>query len=227
MQLNFTTIRLVAMSLAVVCAAFGSALAFASRAEAEGSTSGSPAPPQSRSSPAGEARRERSSGGEGISTTKTIAQRVPDSILVDQDGKTVRFYTDLVRGKVVVVSFIFTSCNLVCPMLGNSFSKLQKTLADRLGRDIHLITVTTDPINDTPERLREWSAKFGARRGWTLVTGEPKKVDELLIALTGTSSGPGEHSPGILIINDRTGALIREYGLGDGEKLIQVIDGTR
>jgi protein SCO1/2 len=226
MQLNFNATRLVAMSLAVVCAVGSGGLGIPGGAAADGSGIGSPSPPQSHSSPPADAGRERNSGG-GISTTETIARRVPDSVLVDQDGKTVRFYTDLVRGKVVVVSFIFTSCNLVCPMLGNSFSKLQKTLADRLGRDIHLITVTTDPINDTPDRLREWSAKFGARRGWTLVTGEPGNVDELLIALTGTSSGPSEHSPGILIINDRTGALIREYGLGDGEKLIQVIDRTR
>jgi cytochrome oxidase Cu insertion factor (SCO1/SenC/PrrC family) len=216
------------LSLAFVCCLFSRELAFPDRTAADGPAARSPSLAQSGSSAAGEARRAPTdSVGGRTSATETIAQRVPDSLLVDQDGKPVRFYTDLVRGKVVVVSFIFTSCNLVCPMLGNSFSKLQKTLADRLGRDIHLITVTTDPKTDTPERLREWSSKFGARRGWTLVTGDTKTVDELLIALTGTGSGQSEHSPGILIINDRTGALIREDGLGDGDKLIEVIDGTR
>jgi len=153
-----------------------------------------------------------------------VRQRIPDVTLLDQTGKGVRFYSDLVHGKVVVVQFIFTSCNLICPMLGSSFSRLQAALGGRLGKEVYLISITTDPTNDTPARLDAWGARFGARPGWTLVTGGADQIDRLLIALTGSAAGLTEHSPAILIINDRNGAWIREYGLGDARKLIDEID---
>jgi protein SCO1/2 len=153
-----------------------------------------------------------------------VRQRIPDVTLLDQTGKPIRFYSDLVQGRLVVVQFIFTSCNLVCPMSGSSFSRLQAALGERLGKDVYLISITTDPTNDTPARLDAWGARFGAKPGWTLATGGVEQIDKLLVALTGAASGLTEHSPAILVINDRNGAWIREYGLGDTRKLIEVID---
>jgi protein SCO1/2 len=153
-----------------------------------------------------------------------VRQRIPDVTLLDQTGKPIRFYSDLVHGKMIVVQFIFTSCNLICPMSGSNFSRLQTALGERLGKDVFLISITTDPTNDTPARLDAWGARFGAKPGWTLATGGADQIDKLLTALTGSVSGLTEHSPAILVINDRNGAWIREYGLGDVQKLIGVID---
>jgi protein SCO1/2 len=188
--------------------------------------SGETGKPRSQSSSAGK-QEDHGRTTSGVAARGSISHRVPDSVLVNQDGKSVRFYRDLVLERVVVVSFIFTSCTLVCPMLGDSFSKLQDALGERLGRDVFLVTITTDPKTDTPERLRDWGNRFGSKPGWTIATGDVKDIDELLFALTGTRSGQSEHSPGVLILNDRTGVIVRDYGLGDPARLIKAIDATR
>jgi cytochrome oxidase Cu insertion factor (SCO1/SenC/PrrC family) len=105
---------------------------------------------------------------------------IPDAPLLDQYGRPVRFYTDLVRGRVVAINFIFTTCQGVCPPMGATFGKLLKDLQ---GQGVRLISVSVDPVNDTPERLAAWSAKFGAGPDWTLVTGDKQDVDGLLRAL--------------------------------------------
>ena len=77
-------------------------------------------------------------------------REVPDVPLVDQDGKPVRFYTDLVKGRVVAVNFIFTTCKGICPPLGVNFAVLSRRMASRMGRDFALISVSVDPTTDKP-----------------------------------------------------------------------------
>ena len=148
---------------------------------------------------------------------------IPDVEVLDQDGKKLRFYTDLIKGKVVVINFIFTTCAYICPMQGSSFSKLQAELGERSGKDIHLISVSTDPLTDTPEKLKAWGGRFGVKRGWTLVTGEKKQMDTLLLALTGDTARTGEHSPIAIIGSDEKGVWIRAYGLEGPERMIEII----
>jgi cytochrome oxidase Cu insertion factor (SCO1/SenC/PrrC family) len=135
----------------------------------------------------------------------------------------VRFYTDLVRGKVVAVNFIFTTCTTVCPPLGATFARVQRELGERAGRDVHLISVSVDPVTDTPERLKAWGAKFKAGPGWTFVTGSKPQVDELLRALAASASRREDHTPTVLIGNDAAGQWTRAYGLTAPGKLIQII----
>ncbi|HLL75605.1 MAG TPA: SCO family protein, partial [Pyrinomonadaceae bacterium] len=97
------------------------------------------------------------------------AMRIPDVPVLDQDGRELNFYSDLVRGKTVAVNFIFTTCTTICPPLGATFARVQRDLGERAGRDVHLISVSVDPANDTPERLKAWGAKFKAAPGWTFV----------------------------------------------------------
>lgn len=152
-----------------------------------------------------------------------IKTTIPDSQVLDQNGKRLRFYTDLIKGKVVVINFIFTTCAYVCPMQGSSFSNLQAALGERLGRDTHLVSVTTDPLTDTPEKLKAWGERFGAKPGWTLVTGEKKEIDKLLLALTGDTARTGEHSPIAIIGSDDKGIWIRAYGLESPKRTIEII----
>ena len=153
-------------------------------------------------------------------TTMTI----PDVEVIDQYGKRVRFYTDLVKGKVVVINFIFTTCTYVCPMQGASFSRLQSALGDRIGKDVYLISVSTDPVTDTAEKLKAWGAKFEAKQGWRLVTGEKTQMDKLLLALTGDSARKGEHSAIALVGSDDKRRWLRTYGLEGPQRMIEVID---
>ena len=96
----------------------------------------------------------------GFTAADTRRITIPDVAVIDQDGKQFRFYSDLVKGKVVAINFVFTSCKAACPILGAGFAKLQATLDDRLGREVSLISVSVDPMVDRPERLKEWAARF-------------------------------------------------------------------
>jgi protein SCO1/2 len=137
----------------------------------------------------------------------------------------VRFYSDLVQGKVVMMNFIFTSCTTICPPMGATFAKVQKVLGERAGRDVHLISVSVDPATDTPERLKAWSQKLGAGPGWTLVTGDRESVTQLLKALGVYTASISDHTPLVLVGNDVQGRWTRAYGLAPPTKLVELIDG--
>lgn len=150
--------------------------------------------------------------------------KIPDVELLDQDGRTVRFYTDLVKGRTVAVNFIFTTCTTICPPLGATFARVQKDLGARAGRDVRFISISVDPATDTPERLKAWGAKFHAGPSWTFLTGAKPQVDLLLQALAASSARPEEHTPTVLIGNDAANQWTRAYGLAKPSRLIQLID---
>jgi len=148
---------------------------------------------------------------------------MPDIEVFDQDGRKLHFYTDLIKGKTVVLSFIYTSCTAICPMMGRSFSRLQSALGERLGKDVYLISISMDPETDTPERLKAWGAQFGAKPGWILVTGEKGRMDTLLKFMRGDPARKGDHTPAVLIGNYDRGVWIREFGLAEPRRYTQIL----
>lgn len=150
---------------------------------------------------------------------------IPDVTVLDQDGKPVHFYSDLVKDKVVAVNFVFTTCTTICPPMGANFAKLQKILGDRTGREVHLISVSVDPTTDTPERMKAWGRKFGAGPGWTLVTGSKEEVTRLLKALGVYTPDINDHSPLVLVGNDARHQWTRAYGLAAPAKIAELLDG--
>jgi cytochrome oxidase Cu insertion factor (SCO1/SenC/PrrC family) len=148
----------------------------------------------------------------------------PDVEAMDQDGRPLHFYSDLIKGKKVIVNFIFTSCTYICPLQGANFSKIQAALGDRLGKDVSLVSVSIDPLTDTPQQLKSWGEKFGRREGWTFVTGKKTEIDKLLRALTGDPSGVTEHSAIAFIGDYDQGVWIRADALDDPVRLIGALD---
>jgi cytochrome oxidase Cu insertion factor (SCO1/SenC/PrrC family) len=146
---------------------------------------------------------------------------IPDIELLDQNGRKIHFYSDLVKGQTVVINFIFTTCTTICPPLGATFARVQKELSNK---DVRLISISVDPATDTPERLKAWGAKFHAGPNWTFVTGNKPQVDELLRALGASSARREDHSPTILIGNDATGEWTRTYGLAKTSEIIELIN---
>jgi len=149
---------------------------------------------------------------------------LPDLEVFDQNGRTRKSYTDLIKGRVVIINFVYTSCTAFCPMSGDNFSRLQTQLGERLGKDVYLMSVTTDPVTDTPDKLKTWGERFKARNGWTLVTGRKDSMTELLRVLTGDGPRTGYHVPGVVIVNDVRGNSRRVYGLEAPERLIKLTD---
>jgi protein SCO1/2 len=150
--------------------------------------------------------------------------RIPDVDCLDQNGKKLRFHTDLVKGKVVVISFIYTTCPTLCTRIGESTARLQAALGDRVGRDVHLISVSIDPVTDTPQKLKAWGARLKAKDGWTMVTGEKAEMDRLLKVLIGDPTGQKLHSPLLLIGNEATNVWTESSAFESPARLIQQID---
>jgi protein SCO1/2 len=150
--------------------------------------------------------------------------KIPDVELRDQEGKKVRFYSDLIKDKVVVLSFFYTNCTLTCTMQGRTLSKLQALLGDRLGKSVFLISVTTDPVNDNPSKLKAWAKRYDVQPGWTLVTGEEAEMNELLLPFTGTGAGGGMHLPVTFIANAGTGRWTSAAGIFAPEDLLKAVE---
>src|SRR5580700_2887220 len=136
-------------------------------------------------------------------------QNIPDVELVDQDGKTVHLYSDLLKGRVAALSFIFTTCTTICPLIGANLGRLQTELGESLGEGVELISVSVDPATDTPQRMKTWGAQFGAKAGWDLLTGDKETVEQLLKAVGLFTPDIQNHSPFLLLVNDRTGDWTR------------------
>lgn len=149
--------------------------------------------------------------------------KVPDVAVVDQDGKPRRFYSDLIQGKTVALNFVFTTCTTICPPMGANFARLQSLLREGGGPEVFLVSVSVDPSVDTPQRMKEWGAKFGAAPGWTLVTGNRDEIVQLLKALGVYTADKADHSPLVLIGNDGTHRWTRTYGLTAPAKLAELI----
>lgn len=147
---------------------------------------------------------------------------VPDVMLVDQDGARVRF-RDLIHGKVVAINFIFTTCATICPPMGANFARLKGLLGKRVGGEVAMISVSIDPLTDTPERLRAWRSKFDSGSGWTLLTGGKQEVEELLRGLKVFTPVKETHTPTILIGREGAKGWVRANGLAPAEKLAALV----
>jgi len=104
-------------------------------------------------------------------TVATIQQyAIPDVKLVREDGVGISLPAEMNDGRPVVVNFIFTSCGSICPLMSQVFGQFQRRLGSD-GEHLHLVSISTDPEEDTPAKLRAYAQKFGARDGWNHYTG--------------------------------------------------------
>ncbi|HEU4391351.1 MAG TPA: SCO family protein, partial [Blastocatellia bacterium] len=157
------------------------------------------------------------------SPASTKGAVIPDIPVLDQDGRSLHFYSDLVKGKTVAINFIFTTCTTICPPLTATFRRVQQELGSKLGTDVALVSISVDPNTDVPARLKAFSAKFDARPGWTFVTGSKLEIDRLLRSLNAYVPDKIDHTPIVLVINDNVGYWTRSYGLTPAGTLVKVI----
>jgi protein SCO1 len=145
---------------------------------------------------------------------------IPDTPVIDQHGRPLRFNSDLVKGRVVAINFIFTTCRTICPTQSIVFGQLQRLTGDR---DVQLISISLDSVNDRPEQLNAWARRYGAGPNWTLVTGEKSDIDGLLKSLSVFTPDKNSHSPLTLVGDDRTGTWRRFSGIAPAESIRDAI----
>jgi len=148
---------------------------------------------------------------------------LPDTALLDQDGRSLRFKSDLVGERIVIVDFIYTTCTTVCPVVSATLAQVQGQLVDRLGRDVALLSVTVDSVRDTPARLKDYATRLGSGPGWSWLTGAKPQVDEVLKALGAYTPNFVDHPPLVLVGDAKTGQWLRFYGFPSAEQLVKAV----
>jgi len=135
------------------------------------------------------------------------AETLPNVVVQTQDGTRVRFYDELIKGKVVLINFMFTSCTTQCPLTTANLVKVENALGENLGRDVVMISVTVDPKVDTPAVLKKYSQRYQTKAGWYFVTGSRKDIDLIRRRLGGLdNTGDKTQHTGIVVYgNDATG----------------------
>jgi protein SCO1/2 len=95
------------------------------------------------------------------------------------DGKTYRFYDDLMKDKIILVNFFFTECDAICPLATANLAYVQDLLGARFGREIFMYSISLQPEHDTPERLAGYARLYGVGPGWLMLTGKPADIELL------------------------------------------------
>ena len=147
-----------------------------------------------------------------------------DIELVNQDGKPMRLYSDLMKDHVVIINAFFTTCTSICPPMTANLSKVQNWLGDRLGKEVQMLSISVDPLTDTPPRLKDYAQKFGARPGWYFLSGKKENVDFALRKLGQFVEEKNDHTSIIIIGNLRTGLWKKAFGLAKPDELIKVVE---
>jgi len=123
---------------------------------------------------------ERSPADSTVKTEEEIARGYfSDLTLTTMQGESVRFYSDVLKDRVVLINSFYTTSDGITPRQALILSKLQTLLGDSLGRDLFIVSITIDPANDTPEKIQEFALGVGAGPGWIFLTGPPENVLEV------------------------------------------------
>lgn len=154
------------------------------------------------------------------------AKYFSDVELIDQNGKKLRFYSDVLKGKTVVVNVLFTTCTNVCPPISRNLERIQEALGERVGKDVSLVSISVDPVNDTPAKLKEYAEKFRAGPGWSFLTGKKENVDWALYKLGQYVEEKNQHKTVIIVGNEATGLWKKAFGLASAEDLIALVEGV-
>lgn len=122
------------------------------------------------------------------------AYAIPDVTLVDDRARPVRLREALAADEPVMVNFIFTTCNAICPVMSGIFARVQKELGAEAGR-VRLVSISIDPEQDTPARLRAYAERFRAGPRWTFLTGSLRDVEAVERAFDAYRGDKMNHEP--------------------------------
>ncbi|MFT7177218.1 MAG: cytochrome oxidase Cu insertion factor (SCO1/SenC/PrrC family) [Halioglobus sp.] len=140
----------------------------------------------------------------------------PNFTLTTQDGEKVKFFDDLIEGKIVAINFIFTSCGYSCPVETARLKNVKEILGDRVGKDIFFYSITIDPDTDTPAVLKDYKEKYNIGADWTFLTGDEDEIIELrkklglyIDLIDNNEENPMDHNLSMVIGNQASGRWMR------------------
>jgi protein SCO1/2 len=150
-----------------------------------------------------------------------------DLALIDQDGRKLRFKSDVIGDRLVVIDTFYTTCTTICPILSAVFVSLQQKLGNRLGREVVLVSLSVDPGTDIPARIKKYAARHGARPGWIFLTGGKRSMDRVLRGIGAYISDYTQHAPAVLVGDGRHSGWTRFYEFPSPDLILGRIEELR
>jgi protein SCO1 len=147
-----------------------------------------------------------------------------DVQLVNQNGEKMRLYSDLLQGKIVIINSFFATCQGACLPLNRNLQKVQQALGDRIGKGVNIISISVDPVVDTPASLKEYAKKLNSKPGWYFLTGDKQNVDLALKKIGQFVDNKQDHLNIFIIGNERTGLWKKAFGLSNSDELVKVVE---
>ena len=141
-----------------------------------------------------------------------------------------RFYDDLVKGRVVMINFMFTSCRRACPGTTANLKKVQRALGNHVGRDLVMLSISLDPERDTPPVLKEYARLYGLRPGWYLLSGRRGDIEALRHKLGVYDLDPvidadrTRHAGLVVLGNEPMGRWSAVSGLAKPRQIVEAVE---
>jgi protein SCO1/2 len=129
----------------------------------------------------------------------------------------------LLRGRATALHLMFTGCSSVCPIQGAIFQRVQGLLPDQRARGIQLVSLSVDPLGDTPRAMRAWLERFDARDGWIAVAPEPNDLDRLLDFFGQGRNAVESHATRVNIIDRRGDLVFRTPELPSADAIANIL----
>ena len=128
-----------------------------------------------------------------------------DRPLIDQNGTTRRFYSDVLKGRLIVMNTIFTNCKDACPLITEQMTRVRAALGDSFGKDVYFVSISTDPERDSPQAMKKFAQKNKADvPGWIWLTGKKADIEHILKKLGQWSADVESHSTQLIAWNFNT-----------------------
>jgi protein SCO1 len=158
-------------------------------------------------------------------TAHSLRKHFPNVLLINQDKKKVRFYDDLIKGKIVVIQFMFSNCERLCPMVTPNLVQVQKELRKRSPDEVSIISITVDPDRDTPEVLNAYAKKFHVKAGWQFLTGSKSDTERIRreLGLYYPEDQQFEHMNMITIGKEPTGQWLSMRALNKPDVIVYTV----
>lgn len=153
------------------------------------------------------------------------ADYFPNVPLVNQDGKILRFYDDMIKGKVVLINFIYATCQDACPLETARLRQVQEVLGERVGREIFMYSISIAPERDTPAVLKAYAEKFRVGPGWQFLTGKEADITLLRkkLGLYRDGEQRNDHSTSLMVGNEATGQWLKRSSFDHPKVLAAVL----
>ncbi|MBE0627694.1 MAG: SCO family protein [Burkholderiales bacterium] len=162
------------------------------------------------------------------------SDRFSNVTLYTQHGKAVHFYDDLVKGKTVIINLMYSGCGEICPANSAELASLNQLLGQRMGRDVTMLSLSIDPLHDTPQRLKQYWEAFGSKPGWLFLTGSTRDIERLRRELGAydldpvIDADPSQHAGYITVGNDNTNRwLVLPLQMDTSQLLVTILRTSR